>query len=1096
LSALREVLALLRVKPFLFRRLRVGPKLLVLSLLPLALTAGLGGVLVRDRLRIIDGAQQELAGLSCIGDVKKTLVGTVALESTGASRRSTALLLQAPPCAEAPGGGLAQALERLAQDPAPQQPGLSGRAALAALRVEVLRQGGTVVERLAWKARLGASPALDQGRHALPIVVSRLPELMVLAQRIEALLLAAAVPRGTSGVEAVDDWRSAFHMLEGQLVAQARLLELDGQHARTTEDEQLTTALAWQAQMLAAVQDFGHTGRVLAQAATAPTEDSLQPLEAAFRTLLTQIEQHGTRLAVPLAAQLEQRIAQRQRKLMLELGGGGAALLLLLGLAWSLARQILRPLGLLADAARAVRRSGERPRRVEWAARDEFGALAQAFNQLLARLARRRVQHDEAQAALVSLQSQLRLADAAPLPLVVTALPAHEVLHANGAGLELIGGRRQDPWSAGLDADTRAQLARQLSERGQVDAFEVRWQVGAQPLWGVLSARRLAYEGRDALLTVFTPVERLRQAEQGLSMWAQVFEVATEGLAIFDQSRQLVSLNGALSRLTACRTDEVVGRGLERLLAEDMGADFPDRFWRSVEGSSRWQGEMRLRRSDGKAVPVWVVASVISDMGPAAEGLRRFTIFSAVDISQRQAQEQRIRYLAHHDALTGLPNRVLFLERLRAMVQRSRLGESQVAVLCIGVDRFKQVNDALGRNGGDALLRAVAQRLMETVRAGDVVCRLGGDEFAVALGSLHDAEEARRLAEQRFLPQLRRAYAVNGAPLEVTCSLGVAPCPGGVEAEEALRRADAAVAQARGKGGDAACLFTAEAHERAHRRVMLESQLRLGLERGEFSLLYQPRVAARDGTLLGVEALLRWNSARLGEVSTSEFVPAAESSKQIVPIGAWVLDQVCRQIALWRSRELPELRVAVNLSSVQLRDPTLPQTLRASLQRHGVAPAQLELELTEAAVMEDVEFMLAQFVTLKQIGVGLSIDDFGTGYSSVPHLHRFPVDRLKVDRTLVAALARELSNLSVVRAIVGLGHTLGLQVSAEGVEDEATAETLRGAECDEFQGYHYARPLSVPDLEAWIAQLLPPTPPLTRGEVRPLLQLLPCSDAA
>lgn len=311
-----------------------------------------------------------------------------------------------------------------------------------------------------------------------------------------------------------------------------------------------------------------------------------------------------------------------------------------------------------------------------------------------------------------------------------------------------------------------------------------------------------------------------------------------------------------------------------------------------------------------------------------------------------------------------------------------------------------------------------------------------------------------------------------------------------------MRRADAAVAVASGKGGDAASLFTTEVHERAHRRVMLESQLKLGLERAEFSLLYQPRVAARDGALVGVEALLRWNSTRLGEVSAMEFVPVAEATKQIVPIGAWVLDQVCRQLAQWRTREMPHLHVAVNLSPVQLRDPGLLETLRSALQRHGVAAAQLELEFTEAAVMEDVEFMLAQFVALKQLGVGLSIDDFGTGYSSVPHLHRFPVDRLKVDRTLVAQLARDTGDLAVVRAIVGLGHTMGLQVTAEGVEDEATAEVLRGAECDEFQGYHYARPLSPPDLEAWIAQLSPPTPPVTRGEVRPILQLLTRSDAA
>ena len=495
-----------RVIPPLLGRLRVGPKLLALSLLPLALTAGLGSVLVRDRLRIVDGARQEMAGLACLGEVQRILVDTVAPQAAGASRRSTALLLQAPPCAETPGGRFALALERLRQDPAQQLPGLPGRAALAALRVEVLRQGEVVVERVAWNARLGSSPALDQGRHALPIVVSRLPELMVLAQRMQALLLAAAVPRGTPGVEFVEDWRSEYYMLEGQLVAQARLLELDGQHARNTKDEQLAAALAWQTQMLAAIEEFGRSGRALAQGNTNPTEATLQPLDGAFRTLLTQIEEHGTRLSMPLSAQLQQRIEHRRRKLMMELGGGGAVVLVLLVLSLRLARQITRPLGALAEVARALRRNGDTTRRVEWDAQDEFGLVAQAFNQTLARLTRKRTERDELQAMLEALQSQTRLGDAAPLPLVVTSVPAHEVLHANAAGLELTGGRQHDPWSLGLDADTRAQLARHLTERGQVDGFEVRWQMGAQALSGVVSQRRLVYDGRDALLTVFTPV--------------------------------------------------------------------------------------------------------------------------------------------------------------------------------------------------------------------------------------------------------------------------------------------------------------------------------------------------------------------------------------------------------------------------------------------------------------------------------------------------------------------------------------------------------------------------------------------------------------
>jgi diguanylate cyclase (GGDEF)-like protein/PAS domain S-box-containing protein len=750
----------------------------------------------------------------------------------------------------------------------------------------------------------------------------------------------------------------------------------------------------------------------------------------------------------------------------------------------------------MAGVARALRRNNDIGRRMEWDSRDEFGAVAQAYNLVLSRLGSHLQEQQQLGANLTALQAQQRLVDSTPLPIVVTALPTHEVVHANGPGLAWIAERRNDPLSAGLEPAVRAHVQRLLSERGQVDELEVRWMGGAQSGRGLLWLRRLVYEGRDAVLIVFVPVERMSQASQGLSLWTQVFEVATEGIAIFDASRHVVSLNPALGRLTACRTDMVVGRGLEQLLAEDMGRDFVDRLWRIVEGQGRWQGEVLLQRPDGKTVPVWLVASVVGEGEAGGGASRRYTIFSAVDISERKAQEQRIRYLAHHDVLTGLPNRMLFMERLKALVHRARQGDQQVAVLCIDLDHFKHVNDTLGRPAGDALLRSVAQRLLETVRGGDVVCRLGGAELGVALGSIRDGEEALRLAEQRFIPQLRRAHAVGGTEVNVRCSVGVALCPPEEDLDEAMRRADAAMVQAKGRGGDGACLFTAELHERAHRRVLVEAQLRQALERGELSLHYQPRVAAHDGALVGLEALLRWHSARLGPVTPGEFVSVAESSRLIVPIGAWVLDEVGRQLAHWKAMGGPVVPVTVNLSPVQLREPGLATALQAALERHGVAPSLLELELSESAVMDDVEFMLQQLVALKRVGVELAIDDFGTGYSSVPHLQRFPIDALKIDRSVVAELALDPTHLSVTRAIVGMAHTLGLRVVAEGVEDESTAAALRGVACDELQGYHYAQPLPARELEAWATQQQT-LQAVTRAEsAKPKLQLLTKSDAA
>ncbi|NML16891.1 EAL domain-containing protein [Azohydromonas sp. G-1-1-14] len=1074
----------------LLGRLSVGHKLLLMALLPLAVAVLAGGVLVRDRLRTIDGAQQELAGLACIGEVNRTLLAAAAPDTETLSRQALVVALQLPSCARREGAAFAQALEELAREPAPSQAqlGARGQAEQAALRVEVLAQGQTLVTGLAWQSRLGASPALDEGRHVLPILVARLPELLLLAQRMDALLQAVAADMEPDG-----DWRHRYFMLEGQLAEQARLLEIDGQQARASAgDKVLGAALATQTQTLAGVQALGHAGRALAQAGGTPTPEALQPLLEAHRTLVVQIGQHSAQLSAPLGELLQQRIQARRTKLATELGVAVLLLLAVLGYAWAVARRVTLPLRHMAEVARAVRRNGDFGQRMEWDTRDEFGSVAQAFNLLLGKLGRHRAEQQQLGQRLGELQAQQRLVDATPLPIVVTALPAHELLHANGPGLEWIGGPRQDPWSAGLEPALRTQLQRLLAARGQVDEFEVRWLGGARPGWCVVSVRRLVYEGRDALLTVFTPVDRLKQAERGLSLWAQVFEAATEGIAVLDQARQVVSLNPALCRLSACTTDAVVGRGLEQLLAEDMGVEFIERLWRMVETQGHWQGEVRLRRRrEGRPQPAWLVVSTVND-ADAQAAPRRYYIASAVDISERKAQEERIRHLAHHDSLTGLPNRVLFLERLRAAVQRARQGGLQVAVLCIGLDGFKQVNDTQGRAAGDALLRLVAQRLHEAAHGGDLVCRLGGVEFAVALGGLRDGEEALRLAQQRFLPLLRRPHAVGEAMLAVPCSLGVAPCPPDEDLEKVMRRADAAMLQARAGGGDGVCLFTAEIEERAHRRALVASQLRPALEHDELTLHYQPRVAAQGGTLVGVEALLRWHSARLGAVAPAEFVPVAEESGLIGPIGAWVIDQVCRQQALWRAQGLEAVPVSINLSPLQLRDPGLPQTLREALQRHGVAPGLLELELAEGAVMDDVDATLPRLAALKALGVGLVVDDFGTGYSSVNQLHRLPIDRLKIDGSLVAALAQDPTHLAVTRAIVSLGHTLGLDVVAEGVEDEPTALALRGALCDGFQGYHYARPLPAAEVAAWMA----PPPAAPAGKSAPRLKLLGHSGAA
>jgi diguanylate cyclase (GGDEF)-like protein len=390
-------------------------------------------------------------------------------------------------------------------------------------------------------------------------------------------------------------------------------------------------------------------------------------------------------------------------------------------------------------------------------------------------------------------------------------------------------------------------------------------------------------------------------------------------------------------------------------------------------------------------------------------------------------------------------------------------------VLFIDLDRFKHINDSLGHHVGDELLRSVARRLVQAVRTGDTVSRLGGDEFVVVLNGVSGPEEVSLIVQQRLIARVREPHAVAGAELHVSCSIGIAMYPGDADDLDTLmRHADTAMYEAKAAGKDAARFFVPEMTERAQVRLRLETRLRQAHEQGALALHWQPRVAAQGGALIGVEGLLRWTDRELGAISPAEFVPIAEETGLIVPIGAWVIDQACAQIAAWSAAGLPAFGVSINLSARQLSDSGLVGTVRDALQRHGVAPERLELELTESVVMEGDGAHHGRIQALRALGVAIAIDDFGTGYSSLAYLSRLPCDRLKIDRSFVHDLLGDTNARAIVRAIIGLGHTLGLTVVAEGVEREAEAALLREAGCDELQGFLYARPMPAEALAAWL----------------------------
>jgi diguanylate cyclase (GGDEF)-like protein/PAS domain S-box-containing protein len=1043
---------------------------MLIYLLDLSAVIFISGILINEKFIAIDFARKELAGNAYVRDARPALLalardsdaqllpaaGTLAEGLLRAERRHGAEMNSA-----STSESLAAALRALASAPLPPRPGvaLPGAPPLT-LRQEAFDRARALVTRIGNQSNLILDPDLDS-YYTMSIVLLRYPELLELVAQIGHELQQQAEGPQPPGSDA----RTRYLVLEGRLVATARGIESDhGEAFAAAADSQLRDTLQpLQDRLLGSIERFRATSRsVLDSAGGSP---GLAAVQAQQQALFEALDVAWAASARQLDRLLEVRIHGFFMRMWLHLGTALFLLLVILSAVFFVARQIALPLRRLSEVADTVRRTGDHTLRAEWHSNDEIGRLVLGFNGMLAQLDHERGIQQELAATARAAQAQQNLVEATPIPMVVTAVPGHEVLHANGPADAWLNGRRSDPWSVGLESSVRARFFQELADREAVNEFEVRWRGGAEPAWAVLSARRLVYQGQDAVLTAFAPISHLKTMEQRLELWAKVFEASSEGILIVDARHHVLTANRALCRHTGYEMAELIGKTLEPLFDQEASSALLEQVWSAADKRGTWQGELRLKRRNDSTYPAWLVVNVVRD-GP---GKISHYICTALDISDRKASEERIHFLAHHDALTGLPNRMLFTERLRQATQQARRSGQQVAVLFIDLDRFKTINDSLGHHVGDALLRSVAKRLQEAVRDGDTVCRLGGDEFVIALSGIEGAGEVLSIVERRLVPMIRRMHAIGGAELHVSCSVGVALFPDDShDIDELMQHADVAMYQAKAMGRDGAQFFTPELNERAHKRMRLESQLRHAIDRNELALHYQPRVAAQDGALVGVEALLRWHSPELGEVSPGEFIPIAEESRLIMRIGAWVIAEACRQHAQWKLQGLGEIAISINLSAVQLRDPDLVELLRQAIERHSVNPAALELELTESTLMETVKDTLGQLHALKRLGVLLSVDDFGTGYSSLNYLNRFPIDRLKIDRSFVRDLLDDATDLAITRAIIGLGHTLGLRVVAEGVESEAVAQALRSAHCDELQGFHFAKPLPPQALAAWL----------------------------
>ena len=465
-------------------------------------------------------------------------------------------------------------------------------------------------------------------------------------------------------------------------------------------------------------------------------------------------------------------------------------------------------------------------------------------------------------------------------------------------------------------------------------------------------------------------------------------------------------------------------------------------------------------RKDGSRLDVQLIVSPLTD-----EAGNMFGILSvAYDITERKRVEEHISHIAHHDALTGLPTRTLLRDRLLVALGRARYNQSSIALLMVDLDNFKRINDTIGHHAGDAVLVSIANRLRASLRRADTVARMGGDEFVVMLEDIHSVDEAERIT-QKLLDAIMQPITINGEIHTITASVGVCTYPARAEDEESLlRNADAAMYFAKAEGRNSYQVFSESMALANDKKRTMQSALDCALAQNEFDLVYQPQISLNNGEVIGMEALLRWNSNKIGSVPPNDFIPVAEETGLIVPIGEWVIRTACRQAAQFNARLGRSIIIAVNLSPRQFQQDGLDKVIEEALAESGLEPALLELEITESILVSDSPKAIGALDRIRNLGVRVSIDDFGTGFSSMSYVLRFKVDRIKIDRSFISNINCDLNSGAVAHAIIGLAHGLNINVIAEGVETSDVCDILVDKGCDEAQGFYYSRAVSIGEL--------------------------------
>ncbi|OLF56407.1 phosphodiesterase DibA [Pseudomonas chlororaphis] len=590
-----------------------------------------------------------------------------------------------------------------------------------------------------------------------------------------------------------------------------------------------------------------------------------------------------------------------------------------------------------------------------------------------------------------------------------------------------------------------------------------RWQQINGYAWALVSAA-LIFAARGRLLRVLGAdawLHHRREDRERLRQAAAVFDCTREGVLVSDRRGKIVHVNRAFMEITGYQRDEVLGHQPSLFKSGHHSADFYQSMFDTLKATGEWSGEIWNRRKCGEIYPQWQTIRAIHDDDDQLS--HYVAVFS--DISAIKDSEHELAHLAHHDPLTDLPNRLLFTDRAEQALASAQIHKRGCALLMVDLDHFKMINDSLGHNVGDRLLKAVAQRLQGMFGPGITLARLGGDEFAVLVESCAQPGQAAVLA-QRIIDGLKQPFLMDDNQLFINASIGISLFPSdALSAEQLLRNADTALFKAKSAGRDSYALYTEELTAHAQQRVEIAFELRRALEQQELRVFYQPVHDLAGGRMVGVEALVRWQHPQRGLVPPGEFIPIAERTGLIAEVDAWVMQQACRQMCQWLAEGVALSFVAVNVSSRLFARRELYQQVAQVLHDTGLDPAYLELEVTESAVMEDPEVALEQMHRLRELGLRLAIDDFGTGYSSLLRLKRLPVQKLKIDQGFVAGLPWDEDDAAISRVIIALAQSMGMQVHAEGIEQVEQARFLLDQGCDLAQGYWFGRPVPAERLE-------------------------------